>query len=120
MNKEPTKCVAVLYIDDEPRELHYFPLPRCGQPGFYRAVTSYEATRNREAERNFKWMTRDPKSRLKKPRYRLSLWRVEENLHSLKFLDEHHPELLRRDHANLFALYAFVGYNYRKARWSRM
>lgn len=113
--QEPAQCCALIYERGLEAELHYFPIPRFGQQAFYRTITSYEATRNREAGRHYKW-TLSKRGAVPSPR--MNLGRVEEWGLSLTFLNEVHPDLPRYHHASLFDFYAAVGYDHRRKSWA--
>lgn len=113
--QESIQCCAVLYEYGKEAEIHYFPIPRFGQLGFYNTITSYEATRNREAGRYYQWTM---SKRGSQPSPRMSLGRVEEWSSSLTFLDEAHPDLPRYTHASLFDFYRTVGYDYQRKSWA--
>ena len=111
--------VAILYVDGLPTEIHYFRLPKFNEPNFYRSVSSYNAFRNREAERYARWAVRPNLLNKRKPlKLLVRLGDLVDRKHVLEDLDTEQPELPRLLHASIFEFYEHVGFDYKRNSWA--
>jgi hypothetical protein len=106
--------VRVFFFHDEgPTELHWFKLPKMMEKHHYRTIGSYEAFRNREANRFVKYLENGKP----KPTFRASCDSFA--ITDFEFKHGLYKNLKAFYHADLWDFYKAVGYDYKKQRYIR-
>ncbi len=114
------RMVCVLWVDSVAVEHHYFPLPTPDEPGFYRAVVSYNAYRERESTKFYDWCQKANRKIETYPR-RGHADREEDMFMAQRCmpqeLQDKLPKLPEFEHESIWAMYLAIGYDYKKKKY---
>lgn len=112
---------VIRYVDEQPIEVHWFNLPKYGEPGFYRMTCSFNWFRDREGKRLVRWQ--DSKRRGGKVpmparrTYMRFIGTPDTPMYELEMKYAGHKDLPQFHHADIWACYAAIGYDRAKQRY---
>ena len=111
---------AFLYHNEQHHQVHWFTLPKFGEPKFYTTITSYNAFRNREAGRLVRCL--DDKRAGK--RYVIPEWRTYCNIipadcpmYETEKALKMYEEFPTFEHATLWDFYLAIGYDFKRQKY---